>query len=62
MADAGAPDPCWCTRLPPLPAALPEAAARHGNARCYCPACLQALVSDSGSSSGTVTQGGAGKA
>lgn len=44
MADAGAPDPCWCTLLPPLPAARLQAATAAGPAACYCPDCLRTLV------------------
>ncbi len=58
MADAGAPDPCWCTRLPTLPAEQLKAAADSGKAGCYCPDCLRARVTDSG----TVAQRDAGKA
>ena len=66
MADAEAPDPCWCTKLPPLPAAQAQAAARRGHTSCYCPACLNALLAEpastAGSASGAVAQRGAGKA
>ncbi len=44
MVDTGAPDPCWCTQLPPLPAEQLQAAADRGKAGCYCPDCLRALV------------------
>ncbi|HEY8607049.1 MAG TPA: cysteine-rich CWC family protein [Noviherbaspirillum sp.] len=42
MAD-GARGPCWCTGLPALP---PAAYVRQqdGEARCFCPACLQTLL------------------
>ncbi len=40
MVDANAPSPCWCTALPPLPAALLGREA----AGCYCPSCLQGLL------------------
>jgi len=35
------PEPCWCTRLPPL---APDASAAEA-AACYCPACLRLLSS-----------------
>lgn len=40
MADAGAPEPCWCTTLPPLPASQLGREA----AGCYCPECLRTLL------------------
>ncbi len=48
MADAGAAQPCWCTQLPPLPAAMLEAAAAQGRTGCYCADCLRALVDANG--------------
>ncbi len=44
MVDAGAPEPCWCTQLPALPAEQLQLAAASGKAGCYCPDCLRALV------------------
>ncbi len=44
MVDTGAPEPCWCTRLPPLPAEQLKAAELSGKAGCYCPDCLRAMV------------------
>lgn len=54
MADCVSTEPCWCTRLPALPAtALPlsitasplvtdgAASSLNGGAACLCPACLQ---------------------
>ncbi len=46
MVDTGAPEPCGCTRLPPLPAEQLKAAAQSGKAGCYCPDCLRAIVSE----------------
>ena len=58
MVDADAAEPCWCTQLPPLPAGHLTAAAASGNAACYCPDCLRALV---GGGSGAVAQRDAGE-
>ncbi len=52
MADAGAAQPCWCTQLPPLPAAMLEAAAAQGRTGCYCADCLRALVDANGYGNG----------
>lgn len=46
MADTSASgEPCWCTRLPPLPpdAYLP-AKDNPASSRCFCPYCLHALA------------------
>lgn len=40
MVDADAAAPCWCTTLP----ALPADQLGRDNPRCYCPACLRALL------------------
>ena len=48
MVDAGAPDPCWCTTLPPLPA---SALGREA-AGCYCPDCLRALLAGTNGDAG----------
>ncbi len=65
MADAGAPDPCWCTQLPPLPPERLAAANASGQAACFCPACLGALATAGGTGgtggSGTIAQRDAGK-
>ncbi|MCM0044748.1 MAG: cysteine-rich CWC family protein [Burkholderiaceae bacterium] len=40
MIDGDATTPCWCTALPPLPAAF----VGRDAATCYCPACLAQLL------------------
>ena len=55
MVDAGAPEPCWCTRLPSLPAEQLTAAAASGKAGCYCPDCLSALVARTATGTGRGT-------
>ncbi len=40
MVDGDAASPCWCTALPPLPAAL----LGRDAAGCYCPDCLAQLL------------------
>jgi Cysteine-rich CWC len=43
-ADAGAAPPCWCTRLPALPAdAFVPDRQDIAASRCFCPTCLRAL-------------------
>ncbi len=56
MVDTDTPEPCWCTRLPPLPAEQLKAAALSGKAGCYCPDCLRAMVS--GTAEGLATAAG----
>ncbi len=41
----GMSEPCWCTQLPPLPRqAYVEDQEDAAAARCFCPACLRALL------------------
>lgn len=46
MADAAvAGEPCWCTRLPPLPSsAYSPTKGAPANSRCFCPYCLRTLL------------------
>jgi len=49
MADPGAAEPCWCSRMPPLPAAayrLSDGGSASA-ASCFCPDCLRALLAAS---------------
>jgi hypothetical protein len=43
----GAAEPCWCTRLPVLPAEALVTVDQDGQGgSCYCPVCLRELVSE----------------
>jgi len=47
MADPDAAEPCWCTRMPPLPASayrLSDGGGASAAAGCFCPDCLRALL------------------
>ncbi|WP_075111723.1 cysteine-rich CWC family protein [Noviherbaspirillum massiliense] len=48
MVDGKSAEPCWCSRLPPLPAgSLPLNGDKKMDARCFCPDCLRALMESS---------------
>jgi hypothetical protein len=45
MVEATA-QPCWCTRLPALPAACLPAPEDEAAGRCFCPDCLRAMAAE----------------
>ena len=47
MADGDNGEACWCTTLPPIPAAALTAAGGDGSA-CFCPDCLQRIAREAG--------------
>ena len=47
MADGDTGQPCWCTKLPPIPVSVLTAAGGDGTA-CFCPDCLARIARDAG--------------